>query len=227
MDAVRLERVTYAYDARRTVIRDVDLAVAAGSRCVLMGPSGAGKTTLLRLIRGLARPTRGVVRVFGRDPASGPMPEVGYIPQQLGLLRSRTAIQNVLIGALCRMPAWPSMAGAFSAADRDQAAQLLEAVGLGHKVDEQAFRLSGGERQRVAIARTLMQRPRLILADEFISDLDQRTGEEILNVMTRLVRGAEVTLVMATHSRWVAEEFADQVVELHDGALAAAALLPV
>jgi len=218
-DAVRLDSVTFAYDGRHTVLHNVKLVVPVGSRLVLMGPSGSGKTTLLRVIRGLARPQQGTVRVFERDPAGEPMADVGYIPQQIGLLRSRTAVQNVLVGGLRRLPTWQSLAGTFDTAELEEAARLLDVVGLGHKVSEQAFRLSGGERQRVAIARTLMQRPRLILADEFISDLDQKTGEEILKLMNALAVASGVTLVMATHSRWVAEEFADIVAELRDGAL--------
>ncbi|MGH2398468.1 MAG: phosphonate ABC transporter ATP-binding protein [bacterium] len=220
-DAVRLDRVTFAYDGRQTVLHDVSLVVPAGCRLVLMGPSGSGKTTLLRVIRGLVRPQEGAVRVFGRDPAAGQMADVGYIPQQLGLLRSRTAVQNVLIGGLCRAPVWQSLAGTSAPAEIDEAVRLLHVVGLGHKVHEQAFRLSGGERQRVAIARTLMQQPRLILADEFVSDLDQKTAKEILNLMTTLA--SAVTLVMATHSTWVADEFADVVAVLHDGTLTSAA----
>lgn len=222
-DAVRLEGVTFAYDGRRTVLHDVNLVVPVGSRLVLMGPSGSGKTTLLRLIRGLVRPQQGAVRVFGRNPAGEPMVDVGYIPQQLGLVRSRSAAQNVLVGGLCRLPVWHSLTGTFSPAELEEAARLLDVVGLGHKMHEQAFRLSGGERQRVAIARTLMQRPRLILADEFVSDLDQKTAEEILNLMATLASASAVTLVMATHSTWVAEEFADVVAGLRDGYLTSAA----
>jgi phosphonate transport system ATP-binding protein len=221
-DAVRLDNVTFAYDGRHTVLHEVNLVVPVGSRLVLMGPSGSGKTTLLRLIRGLARPQQGTVRVFERDPAGEPMADVGYIPQQLGLLRSRSAVQNVLVGALCRLPVWQSVTGTFSPAEFEEAARLLDVVGLGHKVHEQTFRLSGGERQRVAIARTLMQRPRLILADEFVSDLDQKTAEEILNLMATLASASGVTLVMATHSTRVAEEFADVVAGLRDGYLISA-----
>lgn len=223
-EAVRLVNVTFAYDDRHAILRDVSLTVPTGARVVLMGPSGSGKTTLLRIVRGLARPQQGIVRVFGDDPANVPMTDVGYIPQQLGLLRSRTALQNVLVGALCRLPAWQSLVGVFPPSDVEEASRMLDVVGLGHKVREQAFRLSGGQRQRVAIARTLMQRPRLILADEFVSDLDQKTAEEILNLIDTLARASGVTLVMATHDRWVAEEFSDTMAELRDGALVSAKL---
>src|SRR5574341_1563735 len=196
--AISVAHVTFSYDGQPPILRDVTLDVPSGARVILTGPSGSGKTTLLRLIHGLVRPSAGTVRVFGVDPMRVTPGTVGYIPQQLGLIRNRRALDNVLIGSLSRIPSWESLLGFFPADEVAQAEQLLRDIGLGAKMQEKVYRLSGGERQRVAIARTLLQRPRLILADEFVSDLDRETAADIVARMDALTAHAGVTLLMAT-----------------------------
>jgi ABC-type multidrug transport system ATPase subunit len=210
----------FRYGPEREVVRGVDLRVERGRAMVLMGPSGCGKTTLLKMVNGLLRPDAGRVSVLGRDLADW-RPEallrrVGYIPQQLGLVRSLDAESNVLVGGLHRMPAFTSSLGLVPPAERDRARALLDQVGLAGKEDAPVRRLSGGERQRVAIARALMQGPELIVGDEFVSDLDIGLASEIMRLVAG-IKARGVTVVMALHDLTVARECADELVVMKEG----------
>ncbi|HLF06885.1 MAG TPA: ATP-binding cassette domain-containing protein, partial [Thermoplasmata archaeon] len=141
---------------------------------------------------------------------------VGYIPQQLGLVRSSTAEQNVLVGGLHRMPALASALGIVPESERDRARGLLERVGLGGKEDTTVHRLSGGERQRVAIARALMQDPEMIVGDEFVSDLDFVRAAEVMRLVAEIKRGG-VTVIMALHDLTIARECADELMVMKAG----------
>lgn len=189
---------------------------------MILGMSGSGKTTLLKLCKGLLAPTSGTVRVLGEPVGAAPGrgrldPRVAYIPQQLGLIRTMTVIENVLIGALSRVAGPASVAGWLPDAERSKARLLLGRLGIEAKAEEKVFALSGGERQRVAIARALMQDPQVLLADEFISDLDPVTTETIMDVVNEIARSG-VTVVMTTHEMEVVRDHAGHVVVLRDGA---------
>lgn len=216
---VELQEVWYSYNERVYAIKGVSLAIAHGSATAIVGPSGSGKTTLLKLVNGLLTPTRGSVRVLGNGingPAHGVRRKVGYIPQQLGLIRNLTALENVMVGALPRLHGVPPLLGLFPPEELRAAREYLELVGLAEKADEKVHRLSGGERQRVAIARVLMQRPLLILADEFTSDLDYATACDILDLMESIRRDG-VTLVMVTHNLALAAKYAEQAAVIQGG----------
>ena len=221
-EAVGLSNVWYSYNGGAPALREIDLTVARGSSTVVIGASGSGKTTLLKTINGLLRPSSGSVTVLGTClNGDGSFETVrrrtGYIPQQLGLVRSLSARENVLIGALPRVNWWRSLLGAFPSEEVGRANDLLEVVGIAHKAEEKAYRLSGGERQRVAIARALMQDPALILADEFVSDLDYARAQEIMNLLQEIRKWQGVTLVMVLHNMELATQFADRVVILKGG----------
>jgi phosphonate transport system ATP-binding protein len=218
--AVEVSDVWFRYGQRDYVLRGVSLAVPAHAVTTIVGASGSGKTTLLRLIKGLDHPERGTVGVTG-SVAGGRRgwrldPRVAYIPQQLGLVRGRTVLENALTGALSRAPRWRTLAGNFPRALVEEARATLDALGVGHKSAERVRALSGGERQRVAIARALMQQPTVILADEFVSQLDPATTRETLALM-RSITQRGVTLLMTTHELDVVERFADRVVLLRAG----------
>lgn len=188
---------------------------------MILGMSGSGKTTLLRLCKGLLAPRSGNVRVLGEPvtarPGRGRLdPRVAYIPQQLGLTRTLTVLENVLTGALSRVPVLASVFGVTPGEELGRAAELLSRLGLDGKAGEKVYALSGGERQRVAIARALMQSPRILLADEFISDLDPVTTETIMGVVAEIARSG-VTVVMTTHEMDVVRDYADRVVVLRAG----------
>lgn len=209
-----------SYVPGRGVLRGVSLDADAGAVTMVLGMSGSGKTTLLKLCKGLLSPQRGEVRVLG-GPVIGAQrgrldPRVAYIPQQLGLVRTLTALDNALTGALSRVPTIPSVLKLMPEDEVRQARELLTRLGIGHKADERVYALSGGERQRVAIARALMQRPRVILADEFISDLDPLTSAEIMAIVRDVVASG-VAVVMTTHEMDVVRGHADHVIVLRDG----------
>ena len=202
------------------VLRGVDIEVARGGFLALRGASGAGKSTLLHLIGGLDSPNSGEILFDGRDIAKFSESElthfrnrrVGFIFQAYHLLPELTALENVCLPArIGRVP---------SAAAETRAAELLQQVGLKDRIEHKPYELSGGEQQRVAIARSLIVRPEMILADEPTGNLDSRTGMEIIELLKNLCVQTNATLMIATHDAKVAAA-AKQVIELADGRVAA------
>jgi lipoprotein-releasing system ATP-binding protein len=202
-----------------TVLRDVDLELERGDALAVMGPSGSGKSTLLHLLGTLDRPTRGTVRLDGHDPFALPEPEladfrnrhVGFVFQDHHLLPQCTVLENVLIPTLVN--------GSGNSADVEKwAKELLERVGLSGRLDHRPAELSGGERQRVAVARALVLRPALLLADEPTGNLDRRTAQAVGQLLLDLHRQERTVLVVVTHSPELAKLFPRQV-EMADGAL--------
>jgi len=220
--AVRTEEVCRFYSMGGSVIRAVDgisLTIESGEFVALLGPSGSGKSTLLNLLAGLDRPTSGSVVVQGSDLA-GMSPEelaryrrhdVGMVFQAFHLIPSMTVTENVEL---------PMRFAEVERADRAQRTrQALEQVGLAHRMSHRPSELSGGEQQRVSLARALVNRPRLLLADEPTGNLDSRTGEGILDLIRDLSLGLGMTVVMVTHERPLAERFAQRLIFLGDGKL--------
>ncbi len=217
--AVRLRDIRFRYGKRPPVLDGVSIDIPANRVTAILGASGSGKTTLLRLVKGLDHPRAGEITILGRPTGRGRWkldPAVAYIPQQLGLVRSRSVLENTLMGALARVPAWRALLGLFPGEVVAEAERTLQALGIGHKTSERVRNLSGGERQRVAIARALMQRPTVILADEFVSQLDPATAHDTLALFQGIVASG-VTVVMTTHELDVVEHFADRVVVLRGG----------
>jgi phosphonate transport system ATP-binding protein len=221
LTALRVDDAWVSYVPRRPVLRGVSLEAHAGAVTMVLGMSGSGKTTLLKLCKGLLSPQRGEVRVLGAPvvPAQyrGRLDSrVAYIPQQLGLVRTLTALDNAVTGAFARIGAVPSLLKLMPENELRQARELIARLGIGHKADEKVYALSGGERQRVAIARALMQQPQVLLADEFISDLDPLTSAEIMAIVRDIVVSG-VAVVMTTHEMDVVRGHADHVIVLRDG----------
>jgi ABC-type lipoprotein export system ATPase subunit len=199
-----------------TALAGVSIDVERGSFLCIMGPSGSGKSTFLNLVGALDLPTSGEVILNGR-PLSKERNldavrarEVGFIFQLHNLIPTLTSIENVEI---------PMMAvGAQRRARRQRAIELLEGVGLSHRLNSIATRLSGGERQRVSIARALANRPAVILADEPTGDVDSKTGDQIMACIQEARRQSGATLVVVTHNPDVARG-ADRTIHMKDGAL--------
>jgi putative ABC transport system ATP-binding protein len=212
--AVLLEGVTRRYGSVEA-LRGVDLRVERGSLVAIVGPSGSGKTTLLQIVGTLDRATSGTVHIAGEDVArlgdralSGLRGRhVGFVFQAFHLLNNRSAVENVATGLL--------YAGVGPRERRRRAAEVLERVGLGHRLRHDPSELSGGERQRVAIARALIGRPTLLLADEPTGNLDTVTGQEIVGLLRELHADGTTVLVI-THDRDIASHFSRQV-HLRDG----------
>jgi lipoprotein-releasing system ATP-binding protein len=201
------------------VLRGIDMEVRAGERIAVVGASGAGKTTLMHLLGGLDRPSAGSVCFEATDIFSFPPAQldafrnrtVGFVFQFHQLLPEFTALENVMMPArIARLPL---------AEARARAGQLLDAVGLGHRLTHKPGQLSGGEQQRVAIARALVMSPRLLLADEPTGNLDSGTSGEIMALLDRLHAEYGLTMVIVTHSHAVAGHL-DRVVSMVDGSLA-------
>lgn len=212
-----LDRVGMTYRSEPPVhaLRSVDLTVRQGELLAVVGPSGSGKSTLLHIMGTLDRPTAGEVTVAGhnvselsdRQLSALRARHIGFVFQQFYLLSGYTALDNVADGLL--------YTGLGVRRRRATAAETLEMVGLGHRLEHVATKLSGGESQRVAIARALVGQPAIILADEPTGNLDTRTGESIIGLMEELNRQGS-TLIVITHDRDIADRFPRSVV-LRDG----------
>jgi putative ABC transport system ATP-binding protein len=220
--AVRTESVCRHYRMGDSLIRAVDgisLDIEPGEFIALLGQSGSGKSTLLNLLAGLDRPTSGSVVVHGRDLASMSSEElaryrrndVGMVFQAFHLIPSMKVTENV------------ELPMRFAEVDRtervDRVRESLERVGLAKRMEHRPSELSGGEQQRVSIARALVNRPSLLLADEPTGNLDSRTGEDILNLIRDVSLSLGMTVVMVTHERALAERFAQRFIFLADGKL--------
>jgi phosphonate transport system ATP-binding protein len=222
--ALRVEGLWFAYREAKWVLKDACLSVPQGKITMLMGPSGAGKTTLLKLLAGILTPTRGHVEVLDQTITNYSQRAlsslIGYIPQQLGLVRNLTALENVLMGSLGRCGNGGVLLGLFSKTEIEKARAAIELMGIADKTHEKVFRLSGGQRQRVAIARTLLQHPRVVVADEFVSDLDMALALEILSRIRLAAAQEQITFVMSMHRQGLVREFAENVVTLREGHIA-------
>ncbi|MCC7145571.1 MAG: ABC transporter ATP-binding protein [Phycisphaeraceae bacterium] len=207
------------------VLAGVEIAVKPGEWVAVLGASGSGKSTLLHLLGGLDRPDQGQVWFDGQEVfrlRGGRLDRyrnqhVGFVFQFYHLLPELTALENVLIGAMVgtTMWGWPLI----SREKRQQATDLLEQLGLGERLRHRPNKLSGGERQRVAIARALVNNPDVLLADEPTGNLDQKTGQQILEVLQSLHRAGQ-SIVMVTHDTRIAAA-ADRQVTLEGGRLRA------
>jgi len=199
------------------ILKNIDLAVDAGSTNAVVGPSGSGKTTLLMVLAGLERATQGQVAVDGFDYAGlnedalarVRRDSVGIVFQSFHLLTTMTALENVAIPL--------EFKGVADA--RQRARRQLERVGLGHRLNHYPGELSGGEQQRVAIARVLAAGVRLILADEPTGNLDQETGSEIMDLLFDLNRETGTTLLLVTHDQKLAGR-CGRVIAIRDGRIA-------
>ncbi|MGH7816554.1 MAG: phosphonate ABC transporter ATP-binding protein [Candidatus Binatia bacterium] len=222
--ALNAEQVWFSYPHHDAVLRNVSLSIPAGKHTVIMGPSGTGKTTLLRVLAGILKPNRGRIAVFDQPVDGRGQRElsslIGYIPQQLGLVRNLSALDNVLMGALGRLGDTKALLGLFPSDEIAAAHAALDMMGIEHKSAQKVFHLSGGERQRVAIARTLLQRPRIVIADEFASDLDLAMAYEILGRIRAAADKENITFIMSMHRIGLARQFGDDVLALKNGEIA-------
>ncbi|MDD2741976.1 MAG: ATP-binding cassette domain-containing protein [Rhodocyclaceae bacterium] len=202
------------------------LDIRPGERVAIVGHNGAGKSTLLRLLTGFASLTHGRVEVLGRDLSARPTPEqlralrheVGQIHQGLHLVGRLSALENTLIGSLGRVAGWRSWVRYFPAQERASAEAALHAVGLLPRARTRADKLSGGERQKVAIARLLLQRPKLILADEPTAALDPAAASEVCHLLAQAAQSA--TLISVVHNAALLPLLAERVIGLKNGRIA-------
>jgi len=211
--------------AELPALNDVSLVVEAGEAVVLLGPSGAGKTTLLALLDGRLQGWTGCVSVLGRGlapdapPPVAARPDTGFIFQEFALVERSSVLRNVLNGRLGRMSSVAAFFGRHSEHDLDAAHQALADCGIGELAHRRVDSLSGGQRQRVAIARCLAQEPRLILADEPVSNLDPARADEILALITNAAAKRGATTVFSSHQPELALRFASRAVGMAGGSV--------
>ena len=183
-----------------TILASIDnFQINKGEIISIIGESGIGKTTLLRNIANLQSPIDGKLEVFGSQSYIE-RGKVGYIPQKLGLVKHETVYFNVLEGAICHESILRSLTGFHEEKVIDEVEESIALMNLSHKTDEPIKQLSGGQQRRVAIARTMAQGAQLILADEFLSELDDKTANNVWNVMYEYVKANRITLIVVEHN---------------------------
>lgn len=209
---------------KKQVLFDITLEINSGEIVIMTGPSGSGKTTLLTLIGGLRSAQSGSLKVLEREMCGANAEELtlarrnnGYIFQAHNLHNSLTALQNVKMGLeLHNHLSLKQM--------QERSAQMLEHVGLGHRVNYYPDDLSGGQKQRVAIARALVNHPKIVLADEPTAALDSKSGRDVVNLMQTLAKEQGCTILLVTHDNRILD-VADRIVEMEDGKLTNNAVL--
>ncbi|MBU1363193.1 MAG: ATP-binding cassette domain-containing protein [Gammaproteobacteria bacterium] len=223
--AIHLQQVCCIAEGR--ALLDVgDLSIGHGERIAIVGHNGAGKSTLLRLLTGFMPAAHGRVEVLGHDLTGSPSAkelrtlrrEVGQVHQGLHLVGRLSALENVLIGSLGRVTGWRSWVRHFPVDEVVGAEAALHAVGLLARATTRADKLSGGERQKVAIGRLLVQRPKLILADEPTAALDPAAAGEVCHLLAQAARNA--TLISVVHNPSLLPLLADRVIGLKNGRIA-------
>ena len=217
-DVVLVEDIWKSYDEGAIqVLNGVSLRVGDGETVALCGPSGCGKSTLLHLMGGLDTANRGSVTLHGErlgprtDTVHLLRHQVGFVFQLHNLIADLTLEENCLLPTVA--------AGVPQAQAKARLDDLLRRTGLAHRSGQKIQKLSGGERQRTALCRALMNRPRILLADEPTGALDERTREQVFELLMDLVRDEGVTLIMATHDLDLAGR-CDRLIEMHDGRIA-------
>jgi len=216
MPAVTFDDVTKVYGEDTVALRDVSVEIGEGEFVILLGPSGAGKSTFLRVLNGLTHPTEGSVTVGGQS-AEDVREAIGMVFQEHYLIENMSAFQNALTGALARNGFLRSLLTWHSQDDKRAALEALETVGLLAEAGQRAGSMSGGQKQRVGIARALVQRPTLLLADEPVASLDPKAARDVMSYMKRAATERDLTSITSLHQVNIAREFGDRFLGVRDG----------
>lgn len=219
-----IKGLTKTYDNGTRALKGVDVQIREGEFLAVIGLSGSGKSTFLRCLNMLVQPTSGSIRFRDtevtalrgqelREYRSG----IGMIFQHFNLVKRRTVLENVLAGCLSSTGTLASIGGRFSKQDREQALANLDIVGIREKADLRADALSGGQQQRVAIARSLMQKPAVLLADEPVASLDPATSHSVMKYLEYMNKELGTTVVCNLHFLSLVREYSTRVIALRDG----------
>ena len=197
----------------KILFNDFNLDLQSGEIVAITGISGLGKTTLLRTIAGLIPKLGGKIYSDIR-PRGG----IGYIPQRLGLVRHASVYHNVELGARCGVKVYTDNGSIFNWSKRkaEVIRKSVQRVGLSEKIDEPIRRLSGGQQRRVATARAIAQSPELVLADEFLSELDKENADLIITLMKEYVKDSQSGMLLVEHHNERAKQIADRIIDLSD-----------
>jgi phosphonate transport system ATP-binding protein len=221
---LEIKNLTKIYDDGTRALNNVSFSVPEGEFLVVIGLSGSGKSTLLRCINRLIDPTEGEILWNGVDLAKlegealrKARRKIGMVFQHFNLVKRSSVMNNVLSGRLGYTPAWQSIVGRFSAADRQKAWDALERLNIVDQARKRADELSGGQQQRVGIARALMQEPEMILADEPVASLDPVLAHSILEYLEKLNKEDKMTIICSLHYLDLVQRYSTRVIGLKDG----------
>ena len=220
---IKLENVWKKYKLGGTemsVLKGINLDIIQGSFATIMGPSGSGKSTLMYLLGLLDIPSEGKIYMQGQDVsrfsddklAQLRGEKIGFIFQQFNLLQNLTALENVMLPMIFQ--------GAPETQRKDKAMKLLESVNLGKRINHKPSEMSGGEQQRIAIARSLVNNPEILIADEPTGNLDSSTGKMVMEILTKLHREQNKTIVVVTHDPNIAR-YSHNIIHIQDGLIVA------
>ena len=240
--ALRIHKLNKHFANGKHALRDINLEIRQGEMVALIGASGSGKSTLLRHVAGLVVADAGegsLIEIDGCCVQQGGRvhrdirkmrSQIGFVFQQFNLVDRLPVMANVLVGRLHRMPLWRSLTRWFNAQERAMAIEALARVGIAECHAQRAYTLSGGQQQRAAIARTLVQGAKVVLADEPIASLDPESSRKVMEILTRINREDGSTVVVSLHQVDMALKYCPRVIALHQGQVvfdgAASALTP-
>tara|TARA_B100000029_G_scaffold505925_2_gene587680 strand:- start:190 stop:915 length:726 start_codon:yes stop_codon:yes gene_type:complete len=198
---LELKNLSIGYDLKKPILENVNLEIEKGEIIGLVGPSGAGKTTLLKTIASIIPQISGEICILGECCAECvPSGNIGYIPQRLGLVNNKTVMENVVFGHFHKMNFFDVMLSNPNDEVLKEATEILESLEISEKANDQVKFLSGGERKRVAVARTLLQKPKIILADEFLGELDDETSISVGFKMFNYVKKNGSSIIFVDHN---------------------------
>lgn len=223
MSGIALENVTKEFGST-VAVDDVSLQIDPGTFTVLLGLSGSGKSTLLRLINGLHTPTSGSVEVLGTQVGTAGKTtlrrlrrDIGMVFQQFHLVESMSTLENVCTGALGSLRGPRIGLFSYPKTVRQRALEQLERVGLADQRFQRADTLSGGQQQRAAVARALMQEPRILLADEPVASLDPESSNQVMSLIAQIAEEDQLTVVCSLHQVELARHWGDRIIGLRQG----------
>ncbi len=219
-----VEKLEKIYPNGTHALKGISFSVAQGEFLVVIGLSGSGKSTLLRCINRLIEPTSGTITFKGNDVTHIKNKnlreyrrKIGMVFQQFNLIKRRSVLENVLAGHLGSISVWKSIAGKFPQSIKNDALKNLQIVGIEGKAENRADSLSGGQQQRVAIARSLMQKPEILLADEPVASLDPATSHSVMQYLERINKEFGTTVICNLHFLSLVRQYATRVIALKAG----------
>ncbi|AFS79441.1 phosphonate ABC transporter, ATPase subunit PhnC [Gottschalkia acidurici 9a] len=221
---IRLENISVLYNKKNLAVDNISLKIGKGQFIGIIGPSGSGKSSLIKTINLLVSPYRGKVYIENTNIGSlnekelrSMRREIGFIFQDYNLVEKSSVLENVLVGRLGFKSSLKSLFGVFNDEDYQVAVEALEQVGLKDKIFNRADQLSGGQKQRVAIAKTLCQNPKIILADEPVSSLDLSTAQIVMDYFKMINEKKDITIVINLHDVNIARKYCSRIIGLKDG----------
>ena len=207
---------------KQTILSDINLQIPQGECWAIIGPSGSGKTTLFKTITTLIKPLKGNLKLLNLDidhksNIDQLRGKIGYIPQNLGLISNLNVKENILAGAIGRLSIFQSIFGIFPEVEHINTLEIMEQLKIDHLANKDIRLISGGEKRRVAIARSLLHNPQLLVADELLSELDPLTVKLVMKQIKSLKNKSNTTIILIEHNIDIASKYADVIVVVNDG----------